>query len=103
MFPEIPVNWVPKFPEIVLRVPFFPTISPIFRFHFSLLESGYPATIFRKYLTEVKFADKKTALQQRNKSAGKKTSAFCYIATRLYLAWREYLWGNGILHKTNNG
>ena len=55
----------------------------MFRFHFRLLERGYPATIFRKYLTEVKFADKKTALQQRNKSARKKTSAFCYTATRL--------------------
>ena len=37
-----------------------------------LLERGYTAAILRKYLSEVKFADRKTALQQRNKSARKK-------------------------------
>ena len=37
-----------------------------------MLERGYPAAILRKYLSEVKFADRKTALQQRNKSARKK-------------------------------
>ena len=41
-----------------------------------LLERGYPAAILRKYLCKVKFADGKTALQQRNKSARKKTSTF---------------------------
>ena len=41
-------------------------------FHNRLLERGYPAAILRKYLSEVKFADRKTALQQRNKSARKK-------------------------------
>ena len=33
-------------------------------------------TILRKYLSEVKFADRKTALQQRNKSARKKLLPF---------------------------
>ena len=41
-----------------------------------LLERGYPAAILRKYLSEVKFADRKTALQQRNKSARKKLLPF---------------------------
>ena len=47
----------------------FSTISLIFHFHFHfrlLLKRGFPATILRKYHTEVKFADRKTALQQRN-------------------------------------
>ena len=52
----------------------FPTISLIFHFHFRLLERACPATILRKYLTEIKFVDRKTALQQRNKCAGKKLS-----------------------------
>ena len=43
-----------------------------------LSERGYPAAILRKYLCKVKFADGKTALQQRNKSARKKTSTFGY-------------------------
>ena len=43
-----------------------------------LLERGSPAAILRKYLSEVKFAYRKTPLQQRNKSAPKKTSTFCY-------------------------
>ena len=38
-------------------------------FHNHLLERGYPVAILRKDLFEVKFADRKTALQQRNKSA----------------------------------
>ena len=41
-----------------------------------LLERGYLAAILRKYLSEVKFADRKTTLQQRNKSAGKKLLPF---------------------------
>ena len=41
-----------------------------------MLERGYPAAILRKYLSEVKFADRKTALQQRNKSARKKLLTF---------------------------
>ena len=40
-------------------------------FQNTLLERGSPAGILRKYLFEVKFADTKTALQQRNKSAHK--------------------------------
>ena len=45
-------------------------------FHNRLLERGYLAAILRKYLSEVKFADRKTALQQRNKSARKKLLPF---------------------------
>ena len=45
-------------------------------FHNRLLERGYPAAILRKYLSEVKFANRKTALQQRNKSACKKLLPF---------------------------
>ena len=39
-----------------------------------LIERGYMylAAIVRKYLSEVTFADRKTALQQRNKSAREK-------------------------------
>ena len=36
------------------------------------LERGYLAAIVRKYLSEVKFAKRKTASQERNKSAHKK-------------------------------
>ena len=52
-------------------------------FHNCLLERGYPAAILRKYLSEVKFADRKTALQQRNKSARKKLLPF---VTQYHLA-----------------
>ena len=52
------------------------TISLTFHFHFRLLERGSAATILRKYLTEGKFADRKTALQQRNKSACKNLLPF---------------------------
>ena len=45
-------------------------------FHNRLLERGYPAAILRKYLSEVRFADRKTALQQRNKSARKRLLPF---------------------------
>ena len=45
-------------------------------FHNRPLERGYPAAILRKYLSEVKFADRKTVLQQRNKSARKKLLPF---------------------------
>ena len=40
--------------------------------------SGYLTAVVRKYLSEVEFADKKTAPQQRNKSTRKKTTTFCY-------------------------
>ena len=46
-------------------------------FHNCLLERGYyPVAILRKYLSEVKFADRETALQQRNKSERKKLLPF---------------------------
>ena len=44
----------------------------------ALIERGYLPAIVRKYLSEVKFADKKTASQKRNKSTRKKTTTFCY-------------------------
>ena len=37
-----------------------------------LIERDYPVPIVRKYLSESKFADRKTSLQQSNKSASKK-------------------------------
>ena len=54
----------------------FPTISVIFHLHFRLLERGYPVTNLRKYLSEIKFAHRKTVLQQKNKAAGKKLLPF---------------------------
>ena len=48
-----------------------------------LIERGHSAAILRKYLSEVKFADRKTALQQRNKSARKKLLPF---VTQYHLA-----------------
>jgi len=35
------------------------------------LERGYPSAILRVYLSELKFGDRKTALQRRNKSVRK--------------------------------
>ena len=52
-------------------------------FHNRLLERGYPAAILGKYLSEVKIANGKTALQQRNKSAGRKLLSF---VTQYHLA-----------------
>ena len=46
-------------------------------FHNRLLERGYSAVISsQKYLSEVKFGDRKTALQEGNKSASKKLLPF---------------------------
>ena len=45
-------------------------------FHHRLIERGHPATMLRKNLSEVKFADRKTALQQRNKTTYKKLLPF---------------------------
>ena len=65
-----------------------------------LRERGYPVPIVRKYLSDLKFADRKTALQQSNKSAPKKLPSF---VTRYHLALlrlNKMLWENGT--KTNN-
>jgi len=40
------------------------------------VKRGYPVPVARKYLPELKFADRKTALQQSNKSASKKPLPF---------------------------
>ena len=40
------------------------------------VKRGYPVPIARKYLSELKLADRKTALQQSNKSARKKPLPF---------------------------
>ena len=40
------------------------------------VKRGYPVPIARKHLSKSKFADRKTALQQSNKSASKKTLPF---------------------------
>ena len=70
--------------------------------HNCLLERGYPAANLRKYLSEVKFANRKTALQQRNKLTQKTSTSLLLNTTRLYLAWRKYLCGSGTLYKTSN-
>ena len=36
------------------------------------VKTGYPVPIARKYLSELKFADRKTGLQQSNQSARRK-------------------------------
>ena len=41
-----------------------------------LKNSDYPATTVEKHLSEVIFADRKKALHQRNKNAGKKKLPF---------------------------
>ena len=73
---HVPRNYAPCSLDPPKYSSLFPTISLIFRFHFRLSERGYPATILRKYLTEVKFADENTALQHRNKSARKELLPF---------------------------
>ena len=45
---------------------------------FTLVGQGYPPAILRKHLSAVKTADRETAPEQRNISAHKKTSTFCY-------------------------
>ena len=67
------------------------------------IERGYPVPIVRKYLSELKFADKKTALQQSNKSARKKLLPFVTQYNPALLRLKKILWGNSTLYKTNNG
>ena len=85
----------------------FRTISLIFHcyFHFRLLERGYLATILRTYLSEIKFADKQTALKQIKKSTRKK-KLLPFVTqyhpalpslTRILIKNR-----NGTLYKTSN-
>ena len=55
------------------------------------IERGSSVPIVRKYLSELKFADKKTALQKSNKSARKNYYLLLHnTTTRLYLNWRKY-------------
>jgi len=68
-----------------------------------LIERGYPVPIVRKYLSELKFADKKTALQQSNKAARKKLLSFVTKYNPALLRLKKILWGNSTLYKTNNG
>ena len=57
-----------------------------------MIERGYPVPIVKKYLSELKFANSKTALQQSNKSARKKNyNLLLHYTTRLYLDWRKYI------------
>ena len=67
------------------------------------IERGYSVPIVRKYLSELKFADKKTALQQSNKSARKKLLPFVTQYHPALLRLKKILWGNSTLYKTNNG
>ena len=63
-------SWSPK---IFLTVPHnFSHVS----FSFSSVKRSYLATTLRKYLSEVKFAYRKTAIQQGNKSARKRRLPF---------------------------
>ena len=63
------------------------------------IERGSSVPIVRKYLSELKFADKKTALQKSNKSAREKLLPFVTALLKL----KKILWGNSTLYKTNNG
>ena len=67
-------RWTPRAQKKRNRTVPFSTISLLF--HFCLLERGYPAIILRKYFTEVKFSDRKTALWQRKKCARTKILPF---------------------------
>ena len=50
-----------------------------------LIERGYPAAIVRKYLSEVKFADRKQPLTTcRNKSARKKKKLLPFVTQSQY-------------------
>ena len=73
---HVPRNCAPSSLDPLKYSSVLPTISLIFHFNFRLLERGYLATNLRKYLSEEKFANRKTALQQRNKSARKKLLPF---------------------------
>ena len=67
------------------------------------IERGYSVPIVRKYLSELKFADKKTALQKNNKSARKKLLPFVTQYHPALLKLKKILWGNSTLYKTING
>ena len=67
-----------------------------------LIERGYPVPTVRKYLSELKFADRKTALQQSNKSAPKKPLPFVTQYHLALLRLKKTPWENGTLYKTNN-
>ena len=71
-------------------------------FHNWLLERGYPVAILRKYFSEVKFADRKTALQQRNKSERKELLPFVTQYHPALPSLKGILRGNGTLYKTSN-
>ena len=62
-------------------------------------ERGYPAAILRKYLSEVKFANKKTALPRRNKSARKKLLPFVTQCNPALPNLKKILMGNDTLYK----
>ena len=67
------------------------------------IERGYSVPIVRKYLSELKFADKKTALQKSNKSARKKLLPCVTQYHPALLKLKKILWGNSTLYKTNSG
>ena len=101
---HVPRNCAPSFLDPLKYSSVLPTISLTFHFNFRLLERGYLAIILRKYLSERKFANGKTTLQQRNNSARKKNFyLLLHNTTRLYLACRECGWRSGTLCKTSNG
>ena len=54
----------------------FPTISLMFHFHFRLLKEAIPGHYFKKVSPWDKICHRKTAIQQKNKSARKKRLPF---------------------------
>ena len=75
------------------------------KFENSLIERGCPVPIVRKYLSELKFADRKTTLWQSNKSARQKNPLSFVTQYRQYhpalLTLKKIQWENGTLYKTN--
>ena len=62
-----------------------------------MIERGYPVPIVKKYLSELKFANSKTALQQSNKSARKKLQPFVTLYHPALLRLKKIHWENSTL------
>ena len=55
-----------------------------------LIERGYSVPIVRKYLSELKFADKKQPFKRATNLHVKNYYLLLHNTTRLYLNWRKY-------------
>ena len=64
-------------------------VSPTRNFQNRPLERGYPAAILRKYLSELKFADRKTLYNKETNLHVINFYVLLHNTTRL-VAWREY-------------